>query len=232
MRAAPRANGDDSPMYVEHFGLEKRPFSSKVAGSDVFVGPRTANAMSAIQKALAADDAVISVSGPAGIGKTTVVRRALDALGDNRIVITIGRLKLGYDEVIELLLAGLGAKKLPKSTVQRFALFRRLLFQYEQRGTRIFILVEDATCIGIDALAELESLTAEDTGASAGASLILMTTDGLSDLLEEPALARLKQRIRLRQTVEPLGLSEFRGYLNQRFRLAGGAFDSVFARTY
>ena len=215
-------------MYTDHFGLRQRPFRSQAAGTDVFVGPQTAAVMSSVKKALAVDDAVVTVSGPVGVGKTTVVRRALETVTENRIIISIGRLQLGCDEVIELLLAGLGARQLPRSTIQRFAAFRRMLHQYGERGTRVFIVVEDAARLGIDALAELESLTAEDSGASSGASLVLMGTSGLAELLRDPLLARLKQRIRLRQVLQPLGAQELRGYLKHSFRLAGGEFDEVF----
>ena len=215
-------------MYASHFGLSKRLFPGKPHGSDVFVGPQTATVMSALNKALAAEDAVIVVSGPVGVGKTTIVRRALEAIGVNRLVIMIGRMHLGYDEVIELLLAGLGARKLPKSMVQRFAMFRRLLQQYSDKGTRIFIVVEDAIRIGLDALSELEALTAEDSGASAGASLVLMGSEGTAELLRKPELVRLKQRVRLRQEVKPLTAGELRGYLKHCFRVAGGDFDAAF----
>ncbi len=215
-------------MYTDHFALRRRPFHAQAAGTDVFVGPQTAAVMSSVKKALAVDDAVVTVSGPVGVGKTTVVRRALETVTENRIIISIGRLQLGCDEVIELLLAGLGARQLPKSTIQRFAAFRRMLHQYGERGTRVFIVVEDAMRLGPDALAELEALTAEDSGASSGASLVLMGTNGLAELLREPLLARLKQRIRLRQVLQPLGAQELRGYLKHSFRLAGGEFDEIF----
>jgi type II secretory pathway predicted ATPase ExeA len=215
-------------MYASHFGLSKRLFRSNPHGSDVFVGPQAAAVMTALKKALAAEDAVITVSGPVGIGKTTIVRRALENIGNKRIVITVGRMHLGYDEVIELLLAGLGARQLPKSMVHRFAMFRRLLQQFSDKGTRIFIVVEDATRIGFDALSELEALTAEDSGASSGASLVLMGTEGIAELLRSPELARLKQRVRLRQTVKPLDAGELKGYLRHCFRLAGGNFSAVF----
>lgn len=215
-------------MYTTHFGLSKRLFPRNPRGDDVFVGPQTASVMSALKKALAPEDAVITVSGPAGVGKSTIVRRALENIGSNRIVVSVGRLQPGRDEVIELLLAGLGARQMPKGLVHRFALFRRMLHQYGDKGTRVFIVVEDAARVGHEALSELEALTAEDSGASAGASIVLMGTEGLAELLRSPELVRLKQRVRLRQVIKPLPAGELRGYLKHNFRIAGGDFDAVF----
>ena len=170
-------------MYLQHFGLKQRLFRADIDAASIFVGPQNTAAMAAVRKALATDDAAIIVSGPVGVGKTALLRRALDSIGDQRIVISIGRLHLGHDEVIELLLAGLGADQLPAGTVQRFAMFRRMLHQHAEHDKRVFILVEDAARIGIGALAELEALTAEDSGAPNGASLILMGTDSIAELL-------------------------------------------------
>ena len=108
-------------MYETQFGLNKRPFRALATGSDVFVGPQTATAMSGLKKALSAPDAIVSVNGPVGVGKTTIVRRALDAIGKQQVIVTIGRMQLGHDEMLELLLQEMDAE-LPSGTVQRFTL--------------------------------------------------------------------------------------------------------------
>ena len=110
-------------MYETQFGLTKRPFRALATGGDVFVGPQTAAAMAGLKKALAAPDAVVSVCGPVGVGKTTITRRALEAIGKNPVIVTVGRMQLGHDEVLELLLEELGVE-MPSGTVQRFTTFR------------------------------------------------------------------------------------------------------------
>jgi type II secretory pathway predicted ATPase ExeA len=214
-------------MYETQFGLTKRPFRALATGGDVFVGPQTAAAMARLKKALATPDAIVSVSGPVGVGKSTNVRRALEAIGDNQVIVTVGRMQLGHDEVLELLLEELGAD-MPTGTVQRFTAFRRLLLKHAEEGTRVFIVVEDATRVGADALCELEALTACDAGVSEGANVVLMGDSGIDTTLQTPQLARLRQRMRLRQQIMPLGASELAGYFKHCFRLAGNDFDAVF----
>ena len=216
-------------MYEKHFGLKKRPFAALAAGNAVFVAPRVARAIASLKKALATEDAIVTVSGPVGSGKTTIARCALDTVGDSRLIITIGRIQLHHDEVLELLLAGLGARQLPKSTVHRFAAFRRFLQQYAEQKKRVFILVEDATRVGIDALSELEALTAADAGVSSGANLVLLGDTGIDELMRSPPLGRTKQRIRSRQVIKAHDASETQGYLTHCFRLAGQDLDAIFA---
>ena len=215
-------------MYETHFGLKKRPFRALAAGSDVFVGPQTAATMAGLKKALAVQDSIVVVSGPVGVGKTTLVRRALKGVGDKQLIVSVGRMQLGHDEVLELLLEEMGAK-LPAGTVQRFTTFRRLLKEHAEQGSRVIVVVEDAGRIGPDALSELEALTAADAGVSEGANIVLMGDPDIQKVLNTPRLARLKQRLRLRQSIAPLSASELTGYLKHCFRLAGKEYDTLFA---
>ncbi len=215
-------------MYEKHFGLKTRPFHSSHEASGVFVGPAQVKVMASLKKALAAPDAVVSVAGLVGVGKTTVVNRALEAVTNKRAVARVGRMQLAADEVLELLLTEFNVSRQPNGTIQRFAAFKRLLHDWAIGGTRAFIVVEDAERIGNDALIELEALTAAESGDSAGASIVLMGQPSLAERLSLPELARLRQRTRLRQTVVPFIAAEVQGYLKHCIRAVGGDFDGIF----
>jgi type II secretory pathway predicted ATPase ExeA len=215
-------------MYEKHFGLTSRPFRSKTVASGVFVGPAQIKLISSLKKAFAASDAIVMVTGPVGVGKSTVVNRALEGIGNQRIVAHIGRMQLAADEVLELLLTEFNVSRQPNGTIQRFAAFKRLLHDWAAAGTRVFIVVEDADRIGSDALIELEALTASDSGDGAGAGIVLMGQQTLAERLANPDLARLRQRIRLRHGAVPFSAAEALGYLKHCIRNAGGDFDSIF----
>ena len=191
-------------MYEQHFGLSKRPFAHHAAGDDVFIGPQTATLVKRAQRAFEEPDCIVCVSGPVGCGKSTVVARTLSALGWQHTVVNIGRIKLGTDETIEFLLRELGLKQMPAGTIRKLAVFRSLLGNLHAKGIRLFVVVEDALRLGNEALAELEALTASDSGLSVGASLVLMAEESLKREVNKPGLARLSQRIRLHYEIRPL----------------------------
>ena len=215
-------------MYEQHFGLRKRPFRANATGTDVFVGPQIASTMAGLKKALAKEDAIVTVTGPVGSGKTTVVSRALESISDNAHVIHVARMRLDSDDVLEFLLDELDVQDRPSGTIQKFSLFRRRLKELQDSNSRVFIAVEDANHLDVDTLAELEALTAADAGDSEGASVVLMGDEKLDALLKESGLTRLQQRIRQRHSIVPLCAAELRGYLRHCFRLAGGDFEQVF----
>ncbi len=215
-------------MYEQHFGLKKRPFSVKATGTEVFVGPQTAKTMAGFRKALAVQDAVVTVSGPVGTGKTTLVERALDAIGTKYKTIRVGRMQMNSSDVLESLLVVLGVQDRPTGTIQRFAALRKKLKELQDAETRVFILVEDAMRAGAETLAELEALTVADAGESDGASIVLMGDERLFDFMRDPQLARLQQRIRQRHKIKALCIAEMLGYLKHSFRMAGGDYERVF----
>ncbi len=216
-------------MYKNHFGLERRIFRGNAAGADVFVGPQTANILTGIKKALTAPDAVVTLTGPVGSGKSTAVAHSLGAISGKNAIVRVGRFPLQRGELLDLLFDHMRIQQRPQRGNQKLALFRQLLFNLAQNDSRMFILVEDAPFIGPDMLAELEVVTAADTGPSDGAAIVLMGDDYLKELLASKSLARLRQRIRLRRSLEPCGVEELGGYLRHCFRQAGGDFDTVFA---
>ncbi len=215
-------------MYERHFGLKKRPFRAIATGTDVFVGPHIAATMAAIKSALLANDAIVTVSGAVGSGKTTLVGRALQATANIRKVVAIARMHLDSNDVLDYLLDELGTESKPKGAIQRFALFRRQLNNLQNANTRVVIVVEDTVRLGADTLAELEALTASDAGESEGANLVLMGDEAIVDFLKDSQLTRLQQRVRQRLTTAALPVAELRGYLRHCFRLAGNDFESVF----
>jgi len=216
-------------MYKNHFGLERRIFRGNAAGADVFVGPQTANILTSIKKALAAPDAVVTLTGPVGSGKSTAVAHSLGAISGKNAIVRVGRFPLQRGELLDLLFDHMRIQQRPQRGNQKLALFRQLLFNLAQNDSRMFILVEDAPFIGPDMLAELEVVTAADTGPSDGAAIVLMGDDYLKELIASKSLARLRQRVRLRRNLEPCSVEELGGYLRHCFRQAGGDFDKLFA---
>ncbi len=214
-------------MYKDFFSLTNKVFGSYPDGAKAFMGSRQARIMARLTDALSSSDTIVTVTGPVGSGKTTLVETALKGISAKQVVARIARIKLQHDEVLELLLNELGVEHQPSGTIQRFTRFIRLLKEWQGQGTRVFIIVEDAQRIGADAIAELETLTSVDAGGASGASIVLMGLPVLNEQLNADELTRTKQRTSLQLSLQPFSATEVQDYLAHRFAAAGGNVEQL-----
>jgi type II secretory pathway predicted ATPase ExeA len=213
-------------MNIEFFGLDRMPFQ---ASRDIYAGPQQLALAGGLKRALSSPDSIVTISGPAGVGKTVTARHAIQRTGTAPAIARIGRVYLRRDEILEQLLDEFNVRQMPASSLQRFNALKRLLTGWAGVGTRVFVIVEDAERLGEEALAELESLTAGDGDETPGAHLILLGTPGLSKFLQRPLLARLRQRVRRSFSVDPYAAEETRGYLRHCLGTAGASLGDIFA---
>lgn len=215
-------------MLAPHFGLEKKPFPLLPTGAEVFVSPQAATLINEIRAACADQDAILTVSGARGVGKTTLVKRALSATGLRRQTVTIDGEPLKAAEVLESLLLLFGFTELPASKDAQLAAWRQKLDELKAADIHVFIVIENAQATGLDVIEELAALSAAAGETSAGARMVIMGDENLGDMIEGSELAELQQRISLAHTVLPLTEAELRGYLKHSVRAAGGEFDVIF----
>ncbi|MFQ5548443.1 MAG: AAA family ATPase, partial [Woeseia sp.] len=215
-------------MYEKHFGLAKNPFHSLAEGEAVFEGPEQAKIIASLRTALSARDSIAILTGPVGVGKTTIVNRALREMGSECLIANLGRTQVGSDEIVDLLLGQFGVVREPTRRFECIKTFNRILNEHASSGARVFIVIEDAERLGAEILEELEALTAADGGSSAGANIILMGPQKLDKLIATAGLERVRQRVRLQQALDRFSAEEVEVYLRHRIRAAGGDFDAVF----
>jgi len=216
-------------MYEDHFGLSQNPFQPVAEGEAIYEGSEQAKVIADLKIALTGRDSIAVLTGPVGVGKTTIVTHALGKMGSERLVARLGRTQVGSDELVDLLLAKFGIVREATRRFECLKTFNRILSEQAASGARVFIVIEDAERLGVELLEELEALTATDDGASAGANIILMGPQKLDKLLTAPALERMRQRIRLQQALDRFTAEQVGDYLRHRITAAGGDFDALFA---
>jgi type II secretory pathway predicted ATPase ExeA len=216
-------------MYQDHFGLQRHLFEEGIAqGVDVFLGASQKLAVTNLGVALTLRDSVAVLTGPSGVGKTTLAAHTLRSLTTRLALGWVGTPPATGHELLEMLLTEFGFSPYKNSRVERLQMWRQYLNEMRATDTRVCVLVESAENLQPDVLAALESLTAADPNGCPGANVVLTSRTGLADILAESSLAALRQRTRLRWSFEPLTRVELRDYLAHCITAAGGKTLKLF----
>ena len=217
-------------MYQQHFGFKKPPFEDRIAQEgEIFIGAKQRAALANLKISLGTRDAVVVLTGPIGVGKTTLGSHALRTTTTRLALAWIGMAPLTSHELLEQLLTEFGFNPYKCSRVERLQMWRQFLNEMSMTETRVGILLDKTETFGIDVLQSLESLTAETPNGCPGANVILTGGSALREVLQAPELESLRQRIRLSLTLDALSPDELQAFLEYKVGAAGGDAGALFA---
>ncbi len=195
----------------------------------MFLGRAQDTVIGRFKLAVASPDAVVTFSGPAGVGKTTLAAAAVRATSTRLAVAWLSSVPTNATELLEQLLVELGMNAHRTTRIERLQMWRQYLSELSATASRVFVIAERTEELSPEVLRALDSLTAADANGCPGANVVLLGRPGLDQFLAASELDSLRQRIRLRQRLEAFSAAELGDYLRHRVARAGGEFDRVFA---
>ncbi len=210
-------------MYLSHFGLELEPFSLAPDPGFLFLTDKHREALAGLLFAVTERKGFLVLTGEAGTGKTTLVRKLLQS-----IAVTCAQFSvivnpaLSPSEFLESVLMDFGVADVPSSKAVRLAVFKKLLIRAYREGKTSVLVVDEAHVLTTELLEEIRLLSNFEMSDQKLLLVILVGQSELNGLLDQESLAQLKQRIAVRLGIAPLDAQEIRRYLQVRWERAGG----------
>jgi len=219
-------------MYEQYYGLRERPFDLSPNPRFLFLSRGHKEALTHLRYGLSGRPGLTVLAGEAGTGKTTLVRAALQSIGNGQSkVVHLSNPTLTRSEFYEYLATGFGFG--PEAAASKTTFIRVLAQSLTTAASGngvLALVVDEAQSIPHALLEEIRLLTNTEGASGNTVAVAMVGQPEMAERLNEPGLRQLKQRIALRCELSPLDLNETAAYVAARVRVAGGRPDVLFTR--
>jgi general secretion pathway protein A len=215
-------------MYTSFFGLQEKPFAITPDPRYLYLSERHAEALAHLLYGINEAGGFIQLTGEVGTGKTTVIRSLLEQLPGHADVALILNPRVTPAEFLLTICEELHVP-VPEagrgSTKTLMDLLGRHLLDTHARGRRVVLIVDEAQNLSTQTLEQVRLLTNLETATTKLLQIILIGQPELRELLDQPDLRQLAQRITGRYHLNPLSSEESAGYVKHRMRVAGATAE-------
>ena len=224
-------------MYEAFYGLTGKPFQLNPDPNFYFGSKQHRRAKAYLEYGVQRNEGFIVITGEVGAGKTTIVRGLLESLDSNAVVAAnLVSTQLDAEDTLRMVGAafGVGVKDLSKSDLL-MSLEAFLVTQISQ-GKRCLLIVDEAQNLTPRAVEELRMLSNFQFGKQALLQTFLVGQPEFREILQNPNMQQLRQRVTATCHIGPMDRDETRGYIEHRLKCVGSqgrpsfdtdAFDAI-----
>jgi general secretion pathway protein A len=212
-------------MYVGYFGLKQAPFSIAPDPRYLYMSERHREALAHLLYGIEGGGGFVLLSGEIGAGKTTICRCFLEQLPQHCNVAYIFNPKLTADELLktvchefQIAVAHEGQGTTIKDYLDPL---NDHLLRSHAAGQHNLLIIDEAQNLSIPVLEQLRLLTNLETNERKLLQIILIGQPELRQMLAQPELEQLAQRVIARFHLGALNEAETRHYIQHRLGVAG-----------
>jgi general secretion pathway protein A len=216
-------------VYAEFYGLKELPFALTPDPRFIYFTPSHTEVMANLHYGIESGKGLVVVTGEVGTGKTTILRWMMQRLDRTVLVAYIFNPRLSVSEFYQHLASLLDIQKWETKSELLMELGRSLESRHA-RGLRTVLIVDEAQGLSPHVLEEIRLLSNFESDTAKQLQIVLTGQPELREVLNDPDLRQLKQRIALRCVIKPLpNVEETQRYITSRLLVAGAEITSIFS---
>ncbi len=210
-------------MYNEYFGFQEPPFAIAPDPRYLYMSEAHREALAHLLYGVNSDGGFVLLTGEVGTGKTTVCRCLLEQLPEDVEIAFVINPKLTSAELLGTICDDLGIAYPQGNTSIKVFVDRinAYLLDAHGRGRKTVLIIDEAQNLSVDVLEQLRLLTNLETNQRKLLQIILLGQPELQQILEQPDLRQLAQRITARFHLGALSKQDVSTYIGHRLAVAG-----------
>jgi type II secretory pathway predicted ATPase ExeA len=220
----PVAGPEHRGFYADFFGFRERPFTLLPDPELLLWSQQYRRAFSVLEFGVMSRSPITLMTGAIGCGKTTLLRELLAHLDNTLTVGLISNAQGGRGALIQWVLNALGQSFDPNAGyVHLFQAMQNFMIAEYAAGRRTLLIFDEAQNLSQESLEELRMLTNINTGKDEVVQLVLIGQPELRDMIRQPNLEQLAQRIAVSFHLDPLDRDTTTAFIKHRLRAVGGS---------
>src|SRR4029434_113559 len=216
-------------VYAEFYGLKELPFALTPDPRFIYFTPSHTEVMANLHYGIESGKGLVVVTGEVGTGKTTILRWMMQRLDRTVLVAYIFNPRLSVAEFYQHVATLLDIQKWETKSELLLELGRALESRHS-RCLRTVLIIDEAQGLSPHVLEEIRLLSNFESDTAKQLQIVLTGQPELRDVLNNPDLRQLKQRIALRCVIKALpNVEETDRYITSRLLVAGAARTDIFS---
>lgn len=215
-------------MYKKYFGFKSLPFSIAPDPRYLYMSERHREALAHLLFGIKTEGGFVLLTGEVGTGKTTICRCLLEQAPQETVIAFILNPKLTVQELLATICEEFGFKYPKGNTSNKVFVdyINKFLLYAHAKGRKPVLIIDEAQNLSVEVLEQLRLLTNLETNERKLLQIILLGQPELKNMLSQPELRQLAQRITARYHLGPLSKKEVGSYVSYRMSIAGASRQS------
>jgi general secretion pathway protein A len=189
--------------------------------SFLWLGENREEAFSTLRYATLDNKGLLSLTGDAGFGKTTLVKALTKSLDNDVVWAVIDDPRLERIEFYNAIARGFGFARPFTSKVQFLIQFSHFLHKADDEHKKVLLLVDDCHLLSQEMLEELRLLSNIEKADAKLINIFFVGRPEFNDMLMQQRNRAIRQRLRFTVELHPLDVNETDDYIRHRLKVAG-----------
>ena len=224
-------------MYTDFFNLSAKPFELLPNPKFLYLSKGHRKALSYLQYGIQERAGFTLLTGEVGSGKTTLVRDIINKISADVTLSMIFNTRVDGYQLIAMINEDFGLTTEGKDKVQLITELNDFLLEECSSNRQPIIIIDEAQNLSTEALEEIRLLSNLENDNFKMMQIILVGQPELKQIIAQPSLRQLRQRISISCHLNPLNRKESEEYIYHRLGTVGnrdcvkfhdGVFDAIF----